>query len=157
MAKYVTYDKENKVAVEYEDSKIVDGETGEIIPVCQVTKKFYGNKPFYKVWLEGILSSFEIVQNKQVDIICYIYENTQPANNLFVGTYKTIAKKLNVSEPTIAAVMKKLQSINILRKVQNGVWQINPTVMMMGDDAKQRVLITKYENLAASPAGKIEE
>lgn len=156
MAKYQAYNEQDHVMVEYEDIEIVDHETGEVIPVCQVTKKVYGGQPFHKVWLEGFLSSFEIVQNKQVDIICYIYEHTKPSNNVFLGTYKTIAEAVGVSQPTIASVMKKLQENNIIRKIQNGAWQINPMVMMRGDNRKQRILVTRYENLTGEPQERIE-
>lgn len=155
MAKYHTYDKEDNVLVEYEDTEIVDNVTGEIIPACRVTKKIYGGKPFHKVWLEGFLESFEIVQNKQVDIICYIYEHTQASNNIFLGTYKTIAQAVGVSQPTIAAVMKKLQEKNIIKRVQNGAWQINPLIMMKGDNKKQRILVTRYENLTEEDIPKL--
>ena len=36
----------------------------------------------------------EYVESKQVDILIYILENTQPSTNMFVGTYKTIQKNL---------------------------------------------------------------
>ena len=156
MAKYQAYNETDQVLTEYEDTEIVDHDTGEIIPVCQITKKIYGGEPFHKVWLKGFLSSFELVQNKQVDIICYIYEHTQAATNIFLGTYKTIADAVGVSQPTIASVMKKLQENNFIRRVQNGAWQINPSIMMCGDNRKQRVLVMRYENLTGEQQERIE-
>ena len=35
-----------------------------------------------------------ILDSKQVDILVYILENTEPANNTFVGTYARFKKKL---------------------------------------------------------------
>ena len=69
-------------------------ETGEIIEVDQITKKVYGQKNFWKLYLGDFLPVLGIVESKQVDILIYILENTQPSTNMFVGTYKTIQKNL---------------------------------------------------------------
>lgn len=148
MAKYVTYDPINQMEIQYENKEIVDADTGEIVPVCEVTKKIYGTgKHFHKVWLESFLESFSIAQCKQVDVMCYIYEHTSMSNNVFLGTYKSIAEAVGVSQPTIATIMKKMQEKNIIRKIQNGAWQINPAIIMQGSNNKQKMLITKFENL----------
>ena len=147
MAKYYTNDRDNQVIVEYENKEIVDQETGEIVPVYEVTKKYYGGNDFHKCFLESFLASFEMFQYKQINVVCYIYEHMQTSNNIFIGTYKSISQALNVSEPTIASVMRKLQANNFIRRVQNGIWQINPNILMKGDERKRKIMITKFENL----------
>ena len=42
--------------------------------------------------LNGFLTVLGIIDNKQLDIFIYIAENTNQSNNLFIGTYKQIAK-----------------------------------------------------------------
>ena len=66
-----------------------------------------------------------ILDSKQVDILVYILENTEPANNTFVGTYARIQKETGISQMTISRVLKKLQDANFLKKIQNGVWQVS--------------------------------
>lgn len=147
-ATYKEYDSENQVAVEYRYTEEIDHDTQEVVPVCVVTKRIYGGgAPFHKVWMQTFLESFGICQSKQVDIMCYVYEHTQPANNLFLGTYKSIAAALDVTEPTIAKIMKKMQEKDFIRRVQNGVWFINPAIFMQGSDRKRRMLVTKFENV----------
>ena len=57
-----------------------------------------------------------ILDSKQVDILVYILENTEPANNTFVGTYARIQKETGISQMTISRVLKKLQDANFLKK-----------------------------------------
>ena len=51
-----------------------------------------------------------------MDILVYILENTEPANNTFVGTYARIQKETGISQMTISRVLKKLQDANFLKK-----------------------------------------
>ena len=71
---------------------------------------------------------------QQANRFIFIVENTNQGNNTFIGTYKHISKEVGVSEPTIAKIMKKLQSNNFIKKVQNGVWLVNPNILMKGND-----------------------
>ena len=94
----------------------MDTQTGEVIHVDQITKRVYGTKNFWKMYLMDFLTVLGIIDNKQLDIFIYIAENTNQSNNLFIGTYKQISKDVGVSEPTIAKLMKKLQVNNFIKK-----------------------------------------
>ncbi len=80
--------------------------------------------------MSDFLPVLGIVKNKQVDILIYILENTHSSTNMFIGTYKTIRKNTKASETTIANFMKKLQEQKFLKKIQNGLWQVSPNIMM---------------------------
>ncbi|MGR5989472.1 replication/maintenance protein RepL [Bacillus paranthracis] len=123
----------------------MDTQTGEVIHVDQITKRAYGAKNFWKMYLMDFLSVLGIIDNKQLDIFIYIAENTNQSNNLFIGTYKQISKDVGVSEPTIAKLMKKLQENNFIKKKQNGVYLVNPNIMMKGNDTKRQILLNYYE------------
>ena len=92
------------------------------------------------------LTVLGIIDNKQLDIFIYIVENTEQANNTFIGTYTKIAKDVGVSRPTIATIMKKLQANNFIKKVQNGVWIVNPNILMRGNDNKRQILLSYYNS-----------
>ena len=156
MATYTAYDDDNQMIVEYEDTEMVDNETGEIVPVLKVKKKFYGNTGFDKCFVREMLAAYDVIQNKQVAVVTYIYNNMNRSDNMFVGTYKKISQAVGVSEPTIASIMKKLQEIRILRRVQNGVWQINPQVIVRGSESKRKALITMFENCSEERPPLIE-
>ena len=78
------------------------------------------------------------IDSRQLDVFVYIAENTNPSNNTFIGTYTKISKDVGVSSRTIAKIMKKLQENNFIKKVQNGVWLVNPNILMKGGDHPPR-------------------
>ncbi|MGG3519764.1 replication/maintenance protein RepL [Bacillus pseudomycoides] len=41
--------------------------------------------------------------------------------------------------------MRKLQANNFIKKKQNGVYIINPNIMMKGNDTKRQILLSYYE------------
>lgn len=124
---------------------LVDLDTGEKILVDQITKRVYGTKQFWKMYLMDFLMILGIIDSKQVDIFIYVVENTDQSNNLFIGTYKKIAQDLHVSEPTIARIMKKLKDNGFVKRIQNGVWMVNPNILMKGNDTKRQILLSYYE------------
>ncbi len=42
--------------------------------------------------------------------------------------------------------MKKLQVNNFIKKVQNGVWLVNPNILMKGNDNKRKILLSYYNS-----------
>lgn len=144
--KYLEYMQDTQTLVGNRKRELVDVQTGEQIFVDQITKRVYGSKNFWKCYLMDFLTVLGIIDSKQVDVFIFIVENTNQGNNTFIGTYKHISKEVGVSEPTIAKIMKKLQANNFIKKVQNGVWLVNPNILMKGNDTKRQILLSYYES-----------
>ena len=142
--KSLEYNSNTQTLIGTKKKTLIDQETGEIIEVNQITKRAYGQKNFWKVYLLDFLQVLGIIDNKQLDVLIYVLENTNSSNNTFIGTYKKIAKAINVSEPTIATIFKKLQEQEFLKKVQNGVYQVSPLIMMKGSEHKKQLLLNYY-------------
>lgn len=126
--------------------ELLDVASGEVIWVDQITKRTYGTKNFWKCYLMDFLTVLGIIDSRQLDIFIYIVENTQPSNNTFIGTYRKISKDIGCSSTTIARIMRKLQENNFIKKVQNGVWLVNPNILMKGNDTKRQILLSYYES-----------
>ena len=118
-----------------------------------IQKVVYGQKNFWKCYLMDFLAVLGIIDNKQLDIFVYICENTNPTNNLFIGTYKKIAQDVGCSETTISKIMKKLQDHNFVKKIQNGLWFVNPDLLMKGGEHKRQMLLSYYQS--DEPANKL--
>lgn len=144
--KSMEYISDTQTLIGQRKRELLDTETGEIIHVDQITKRTYGTKNFWKCYLMDFLSVLGIIDSKQLDIFIYIVENTNQANNTFLGTYKKIAKDVGVSEPTIAKIMKKLQENNFIKRLQAGAWLVNPNILMKGNDTKRQILLSYYES-----------
>lgn len=144
--KSLEYISQTQTLVGQKKRELLDTETGEVIHVDQITKRTYGTKNFWKCYLMDFLTVLGIIDNKQLDVFIYIAENTNQSNNLFIGTYTKIAEDVGVSRPTIAKIMKKLQLNNFIKKVQNGVWLVNPNILMKGNDNKRQILLSYYNS-----------
>ncbi|MCD8090723.1 MAG: 2-C-methyl-D-erythritol 4-phosphate cytidylyltransferase [Clostridiales bacterium] len=70
-----------------------------------------------------------MLESKQLDVIIYISEHTDP-DNLFIGTYRKIAADTKVSQETIHKVMKKLEDNNCIQKLQNGVYKVSSDIIL---------------------------
>lgn len=140
------YSAENQILIGSRKKEYMDVETGEYILVDQISKRTYGSKSFWKMYLMDFLTVLGIIDSKQLDVFIYICENTNQTTNLFIGTYDKISKDTKTSRPTIAKIMKKLQEHNFVKKVQNGVWFVNPNLLMKGNDHKRQILLSYYNS-----------
>lgn len=142
----LTYYQDTQTLVGQRKRELVDKDTGEVIVVDQITKRVYGTKAFWKVYLMDFLTILGIIDSKQLDVFIHIASHTNPSDNTFIGTYKEIAKECSVTEPTIAKIMKKLQINGFITKRLRGVWYVNPNILMKGDDTKRQILLSYYES-----------
>ena len=142
----LSYIQDTQTLVGTKKRELVDVETGEQIFVDQITKRVYGSKAFWKMYLMDFLMVLGIIDSKQVDIFIYIVENTNQSNNMFIGTYDKISADVGVCRQTIAKIMKKLQDNNFIKRVQNGAWLVNPNILMKGNDTKRQILLSYYES-----------
>jgi len=155
MATDLTYIQNTQTLIGERKRELVDLETGEKILVDQITKRVYGTKAFWKVYLMDFLTILGIIDSKQLDVFIYIVSNTNQSTNMFVGTYREISQATSVSEPTIAKIMKKLQEKNfIAKRLKHGAWYVNPNILMKGNDSKRQILLSYYES--AEPINSIE-
>ena len=60
-----------------------------------------------------VLGGFEY---KQLDVLIYILEHTEAANNTFIGTYRSLEKNVGVSYDTVRRTITLLQGKGFLKK-----------------------------------------
>lgn len=142
--KSLEYNSNTQTLIGTKKKTLVDQETGEVIEVNQITKRAYGQKNFWKVYLLDFLQVLGILESKQLDVLIHILENTNSSNNTFIGTYDKIVEKTKVSRKTVYSTLKKLQDNKFLEKVQNGVYQVSPLIMMKGSEHKKQLLLNYY-------------
>lgn len=135
--------------------ELVDKNTGEIIDVEQTLKFNYGSKHFWKCYLTDFLKVIDALEGRHLKIFTYIIRKTKSNNNLFICTYDKMVEDLKCSRQTIAETMKILQKTNFIRKKQNGIWIINPNVLMKGNDNKRHSLYSEF--LDSQPVEKTKK
>lgn len=124
--------------------RFIDPETGEEVTLQSVEKRYHGEKHFWKMYLFDFLNVLGIIDSKQLDVVCYVMQHTSPYDNRYVGTVRSTAEGAGVSASTVNSTFQKLQGCNFMRRVQNGVYAINPSVMVQGSEAKRRGLLVSY-------------
>lgn len=144
--KSLEYNANTQTLIGQERRELMDTKTGELMTVDQITKRVYGTKQFWKCYLMDFLTVLGIIDSKQLDVFIYIVENTHQANNLFIGTYKKIQQDTGCSSRTVAKILAKLQENGFIKKVQSGVYMVNPNLLMKGNDHKRQILLSYYEN-----------
>lgn len=88
----------------------------------------------------------EMSELKQMNVLAYILQNVHPQDNTFLLTYDRIAKKTGVSKDTVVRIMGRLGEKDFIRKLQNGVYIVNPYVMMWGPESKRAMLWIQYKD-----------
>jgi len=124
----------------------IDEDTGDRIEVDQITKRALGQKQFWKIYLMDFLQVLGGFEYKQLDVLIYILEHTDTSTNTFIGTYRSIAEKASVSYETVARTITLLLGKTFLKKVQTGVYQVSPTIMMKGSEHKKSLLLNYYDD-----------
>lgn len=114
----------------------------------EIYKKVYAGAHFWKVWLSDLLQALNLINNnKQLDVVFYVLENTDPANNLYINTLQKTAEKTGISYKTVAVIFKKMVDANMIIKKQNGVYFVRPELLMKGDENKKQRLVIEYEQI----------
>lgn len=142
--KSLEYNSNTQTLIGTKKKSLIDQKTGEIIEVDQITKRSLGQKQFWKIYLLDFLQILGVLESKQVDVLIYILENTNESNNTYIGTYRKTAEGSKVALETARKVIKKLQDNNFLTKIQNGVYQVSPLIMMKGSEHKKQLLLNYY-------------
>lgn len=141
------YDQNKKITYISRTKRYIDEDGNEGIQT-EIYKKTYGGKHFWRVWLGDLLYTLGLINNsKQLEVVFYILENTNPATNLYIGTIRKTVKETGISLGTVSAIFKKMQEVDMMIKQQNGVYKIKPTLIIQGDDNKKQKLIIEYERI----------
>lgn len=144
--KSMEYISQTQTLLGTQRKRLQDMDTGEVMEVDQITKRALGQKQFWKVYLIDFLQILGVLDSKQVDVLIYILEHTEAASNTYIGTYRKTAEGSDVALETVRKVMKKLQDNGFIKRIQNGVYQVSPTIMMKGSEHKKQLLLNYYDD-----------
>lgn len=101
---------------------------------------------FEKIWLTHLLEALDIVGNKKVKVLNWMFKNRN-ADNHIIGTQRSIAESASVSVPIVNETIKLLTNIKAIKKINSGVYQLNPDVMFKGGYKKRMNILLQYERI----------
>ena len=131
----------------YGEKELIDPATGEVIKTTYIVKKYQGDFNFHKVWLADLLNVLEVVGNKKLKVIRWILSNINNKTNQIIGTHQKISEKIGISRVVVSQTFKLLQDADFLVKEQNGVYKINPLILVQGDNKKRQSILVEYKEL----------
>jgi hypothetical protein len=124
------------------ERRLVDTETGEIIP-AQVVTKTVGDAGFHKVWLHEILELVDEVGNAKMRVLMWLLSKAD-AQNQILATKDEISKATGVSRATVTRLMVALRDANVIAETRRSLWRLNPKDIFKGDHDKRMAVLVKY-------------
>src|SRR5699024_9242784 len=109
----------------------------------QVTNNNERDVNFHKIWLGHMLESLDMIGNQKIRVAMFIMENINKENELIM-TYRVMAEKTNTSLQTVSETMKALQESNLLSKIRNGYYRVNPDVIFKGGRNDRMKVLLRY-------------
>src|SRR5699024_386500 len=125
-----------------ETKEFIDASTGEK-ETMQVTNIEERDANFHKIWLGHMLESLDMIGNQKIRVEMFNMENINKENELIM-TYRVIAEKTNTSLQTVSETMKALQESNLLSKIRNGYYRVNPDVIFKGGRNDRMNVLLRY-------------
>src|SRR5699024_10393808 len=124
------------------NKEFIDASTGEK-ETMQVTNIEERDANFHKIWPGHMLESLDMIGNQKIRVAMFIMENINKENELIM-TYRVIAEKTNTSLQTVSETMKALQESNLLSKIRNGYYRVNPDVIFKGGRNDRMNVLLRY-------------
>lgn len=126
-------------------AKYTNFETGEVETFNVIEEKDQDFN-FEKIWLGHLLNSLDIIGNKKMTVLKWILANKDSENKI-IGTQRYIAEQTKVSLPVVNDTLKALTKIDAIRKVQTGVFMLNPELIFKGGHAKRMNILLRYTKI----------
>lgn len=122
----------------------VNPETGEVMDFMVIDKNIEKDFNFHKIWLQDVLNVLDSFGNKKILVLTYLLKVMRNEDNTFNGTYREIAKAIDVSVRTVNIVFTELLESNIVKKVSTATYRFNPDIIVKGKSEKRKNLLIRY-------------
>ncbi|EAH9846332.1 replication/maintenance protein RepL [Campylobacter coli] len=135
----------------------IDKETGEV-NLIEVDKSFYQDLynrdfNFMKMFYENFINVLEVYfsgSSFKVSVLKFLFLNADKENCIF-ATSAEIAEALKTTRPAVSKELKILQDCNFIKKVRNGVYQINVDCVFKGSHTQRMSAKEKFTKPLKKP------
>jgi DNA-binding transcriptional regulator YhcF (GntR family) len=137
----------------------INASTGELVEM-QVTDIEERDFNFHKVWLRNFVSTLEIIGNEKIKLCFWIIDNLDKDNKL-VYTQRQISELSGIGLQTVNRTLKLLREADFLRKMNQSVHVVNPSIIYKGTRGARMNLLNVYHDIdnekAASDVQKLAD
>jgi hypothetical protein len=116
---------------------LVDKETGEVHAVEDKIEEYVGlnaskqNKGFEITYPDMMCKYLNAAESPRTKVLSYLIK-IKNGSNMISATQKEIIKNTGASSNTVAFVMKKLQDLDLIKRIGHGRYLMNPEVSVRG-------------------------
>lgn len=125
--------------------KYIDATTGEL-KEANVILAQDRDFNFDKIWIMHILDSLEAVGNQKIKVMNELLK-LKNKENLIIATHKTIQKNTGVCRQIISTTLAILIEADFIKKIQNGLYQINPNTIFKGNKNNRMSVLIHYNKI----------
>lgn len=121
---------------------LVNNETGETrshYKVIDAPK----TEPFFRVYIDLIGHLFKIRSLAARNLLLWMISSAQPNTNrvhLYKEEQQKVQELLGIKQAQFYTSLKTLETQELIYKVRNGVWEINPDILFNGAEANRKLL-----------------
>lgn len=127
--------------------KLMDTKTKKLVEVSLNLPSNETDFNFHKVWLEDLTKLLDLIGGQKLKVLNHILLNMD-RENTFIGTVRGMSENLNLSMETVTKSMKILKDSGNLKMRQNGIYMINPDLIIQGGSTKRLIVKKKFEDKA---------
>jgi CRP-like cAMP-binding protein len=120
----------------------INSETGELIDMNVISIE-ERDANFHKIWIGHVIESLNVISSKKMKLVFWLF-NQMNNENQIIMTYQKIASKNGVSYETVQQTMNALIKSNLIIRISNGVYQINPDAIFKGGQSKRMNILLEY-------------
>lgn len=101
---------------------------------------------FHKIWLQHIISSFDLIGNQKIKLAFWIIDHLDRENKLTM-TYRQIAEKSGISLDTVRRTMQCLLDTDFLERINQGAYRVNPNMIFKGSRNNRLNVLYQYNDI----------
>lgn len=135
--------------------KVIDEHTGEVkfVETSGVVYKIMGERDtnFMKMFTNNMLNVIkEFFGGAKADIFNVLIKNADKDNCIF-ATQLEIAEACNTSREEVNKILKSLEKCGFIKKIKNGVYQINVDYLFKGSSTQRQKAKEKFAKPLLNP------
>lgn len=115
--------------------------------IKEVSTVAYTPKNYRRIFLNQTLPVLGLFANRSTQIVLYLLMNTD-SNNMLYCTYTDIMEDCEISDrKVVAQVLKDLQQAEVIVRISQSHYMVNPAVMLQGNDQKFGLLASQFNSM----------
>ena len=142
------------------DWLLVNNETGETKLHYKKALDAPKGEPFFRVYVDLIGHLFKIKSLAARNLLLWMISAAEPNTNrvyLYRENQAEVQEKLGIKQAQFYASLKTLETQELIYRVRNGVWEVNPNILFNGKEANRQLLTGKWRARIQIEAVPVEE